>query len=265
MRSSTRAWRGPSGAVSTSKPSAPAVNREEFTLHYQPVVDLHDQTVVGFEALVRWNHPRHGLIPPAEFISLAEHNGTIDPLGHWVLDQACRQAGLWQAHLHNPCDIHVNLSARQLLNPALLDRVEGALSAGSLGPERLVLEITETALMDDVGASVAAINRVRETGVRFAIDDFGVGYSSFAYLTRLPVDVLKLDHSLIDGLATDLEALAVVETIVTLAHRMGMTALAEGVETKDQLGLLQGTECDLFQGFCFRKPLPAPEVAALLA
>src|SRR3954467_2276982 len=224
---------------------------------------MQGQSITGFEALVRWNHPHHGLIGPAEFIHLAEQSGAIDVLGHWVLVEACRQARSWQNGLS--FDVHVNLSVHQLLNPALPDRIDAAVRDASMAPEHLVLEITETALMNDVDASVAAINRVREAGVRFAIDDFGVGYSSFAYLTRLPVQVLKLDHSLIDGQVTDIEALAVIETIVGLAHRLGMAAVGEGVERPDQLSLLRRAGCDSFQGFLFGRPLPANDAAALIA
>jgi EAL domain-containing protein (putative c-di-GMP-specific phosphodiesterase class I) len=240
-----------------------AVDRGQFVLHYQPVADLRDESIAGFEALVRWDHPHHGLIGPTEFIHLAEQSGAIDVLGHWVLVEACRQARSWQNG--HAMDVHVNLSVHQLLNPALPDRIEAAIQEASLAPERLVLEITETALMKDVDASIAAINRVRDSGVRFAIDDFGVGYSSFAYLTRLPVQVLKLDHSLIDGQTTDMEALAVIETIVALAHRLGMTAVGEGVERPDQVSLLRRAGCDLFQGFFFGRPLPAGDTAALIA
>jgi diguanylate cyclase (GGDEF)-like protein/PAS domain S-box-containing protein len=243
---------------------ARGIDRQEFVVHYQPVVDLRSDAVVGFEALVRWQHPTRGMLLPDEFIPLAEENGAIDALGCWVLDEACRQAASWPVASGDGADIHVNLSGRQLNNPSLAEQVDAALRASSLHPEHLVLEITETVLMDDIEASVAAIHVVREAGARFAIDDFGAGYSSFAYLTRLPVQLLKLDHSLIDRMALERDA-AVVETVVTLAHRIGLTALAEGVERPDQLEFVRKADCDLFQGFLFEEALPAERARLLLA
>lgn len=241
-----------------------ALERHELAVYYQPVVDLHDDAVVGFEALVRWHHPSRGVVLPAEFIPIAEQSGAIDAIGEWVLAEACRQAGAWRLPTGGSPDMHVNLSARQLTNPNLAARVEEALREASLDPSQLVLEITETVLMEDIQASVDAIDVVRETGVRFAIDDFGAGYSSFAYLTRLPIDVLKLDRSLIDRLG-DHRDVAVVDTVVGLAHRLGLTALAEGVECREQLDLVRRSGCDLFQGFCFQRPVPASDAALLLA
>jgi diguanylate cyclase (GGDEF)-like protein/PAS domain S-box-containing protein len=243
-----------------------AIDHDEFVVYYQPVVDLRADAadaVVGFEALVRWEHPTRGVLLPDEFIPLAEENGAIDALGRWVLEEACRQAASWPADSGHGTDMHVNLSARQLNNPFLAQQVDAALRATSLDPHHLVLEITETVLMEDIDASLAAINVVREAGARFAIDDFGAGYSSFAYLTRLPVQLLKLDRSLIDRLALRRDA-AVVETVVSLAHRIGLTALAEGVERPDQLEFVRRANCDLFQGFLFEEPLPAERARLLL-
>jgi EAL domain-containing protein (putative c-di-GMP-specific phosphodiesterase class I) len=240
-----------------------AIDGQEFVVYYQPVVDLRSDAVVGFEALVRWRHPTRGVLLPDEFIPLAEENGAIDALGRWVLEEACRQAASWSVASGDRADIHVNLSARQLNNPSLAKQVDAALSASSIDPEHLVLEITETVLMDDIEASIAAIHHVREAGARFAIDDFGAGYSSFAYLTRLPVQLLKLDHSLIDRMAIERDA-AVVETVVSLAHRIGLTALAEGVERPDQLEFVRRADCDLFQGFLFEEALPADRARLLL-
>lgn len=243
---------------------ARAIEREEFVVYYQPVVAARAAVVTGFEALVRWHHPTRGMLLPLEFIPLAEENGTIELLGAWVLEEACRQAASWAAcELRGP-DIHVNLSGRQVTNRSLAGYVDSVLGEAGLDADRLVLEITETVLMDDIDASVTAIESVRETGVRFAIDDFGAGYSSFAYLTRLPIQMLKLDHSLIDRLA-DQRDVAVVETIVNLAHRMGLIALAEGVERKEQLDVVTRAGCDLFQGFCFERPLPPDRATALLS
>jgi diguanylate cyclase (GGDEF)-like protein/PAS domain S-box-containing protein len=242
---------------------AHACERHELVVHYQPIVDLKGGSIAGFEALVRWNHPDRGIVPPAEFIGLAEQTGVINVIGSWVLDEACRQAASWQEDF-GALDMHVNLSARQLLDPALLDVIASALGPSSLDPTSLVLEITETVLMDDLAASVRAIERVRALGVRFAIDDFGAGYSSFAYLTSLPTETIKLDRCLVDGLGPSADAAAVVETVVALAHRLGMRALAEGVERPEQLRALRHAQCDLFQGFSFARPMPADEAAALL-
>jgi diguanylate cyclase (GGDEF)-like protein len=242
---------------------AHACEGRELVVHYQPIVDVKAGFIAGFEALVRWNHPTRGLVPPMEFIGLAEQTGLINTIGSWVLEQACGQAASWRQDF-GALDMHVNLSARQLLDPALLDVIASALAASALDPATVVLEITETVLMDDLQASVRAIERARTLGVRFAIDDFGAGYSSFAYLTRLPTETLKLDHCLIEGLGTSAEAGAVVETVIGLAHRMGMRALAEGVERSEQLVALREARCDLFQGFCFGGPMPAKEADALL-
>jgi diguanylate cyclase (GGDEF)-like protein/PAS domain S-box-containing protein len=238
-----------------------ALERQELEVYYQPIVDLCRDMVAGFEALVRWNHPRRGILLPSEFIGLAEDNGAINAIGSWVLEKACRQASSWDPVA---LDMHVNLSARQLLDPALPDVVAAALAATQLQPSRVVLEITETVLMDDLTASVGVIEQIRSQGVRFAIDDFGAGYSSFAYLRRLPTEILKLDRCLIEGLGDDPEAMAVVETVVALAHRVGMLALAEGVERPEQLLALRAAHCDLFQGFCFSRPIPAGDASLLV-
>ncbi len=233
-----------------------AVELDQFILHYQPVVSLGTSRVAGLEALIRWQHPTRGLIQPDEFIPVAEESGLILDIGRWVLREACRQVRAWQLKQgSDKLNIAVNLSARQLADPNLVDDVARALSESALSPACLTLEITETVLMSDPNVAVARLRELKSSGVRLAIDDFGTGYSSLSTLASLPVDILKIDKSFIDGIASGVEASGLVEAIVRLAGTLALETIAEGVERPDQLESLQALGCEQIQGFYFSKPL----------
>ncbi len=245
-----------------------AVERGEFALAYQPIIDLRSGKVAKLEALLRWYHPERGLIAPDEFIPAAEDSGLIRHLGRWVLAEACRQARLW-ADQGVVVPIAVNLTAQEFQQPSLVAEVAAALAGAGLAARWLRLEITESLAMRDAAATVATLAALRALGVLVAIDDFGTGYSSLAYLKRLPVDVLKIDRAFIDGLGdglgADPEDTAIVEAIVTLAHTLGLSVVAEGVETAAQAAQLRRLGCDYAQGYHFARPMPPAEVLPLLA
>jgi diguanylate cyclase (GGDEF)-like protein len=241
-----------------------ALERGEFVLHYQPIVNLSTGRIEKVEALVRWQHPTRGLLPPGAFISLAEETGLIVPLGRWVLNAACRQARSWQL-AGTPVAMAVNLTAREFQNAELAAEVATALATVDLAPQWLHLEITETLAMRDADATVATLTALRALGVQTSIDDFGTGYSSLAYLKRLPVNTLKIDKSFIDDLAADTADAAIIETIIALSHILGLLVLAEGVETAQQANRLTALGCNLAQGYYFTRPLPAEELAPRLA
>ncbi len=232
-----------------------------FEVHYQPELDLGTGEVVGFEALVRWNHPTEGRLAAWAFIELAEETGIILELGEWVLREACRQAGVWRRERPDqPLTLRVNLSGRQFAQANLVEQVVGALEAGQIDPSSLCLEITETALMEDPAMGLRVLNDLRALGISLAIDDFGTGYSSLAYLKRFPVDVLKIDRSFVDGLGDDPDDTAIATAIISLARSMGLRVVAEGVETRRQLDELRRLGCDHAQGFLFAKPTAPGEL-----
>jgi diguanylate cyclase (GGDEF)-like protein/PAS domain S-box-containing protein len=242
-----------------------AIAKGEFVLHYQPVASLTTGEVVALEALVRWQHPHRGLIPPAEFIPLAEENGLIIDIGRWVLQEACRHARLWQeTHQELRLTIAVNLSARQLADPQLVQDVTRVLTETGLGPSSLTLEITESILIQDADAAIARLRQLKSTGVRLAIDDFGTGYSSLSSLQSLPVDTLKIDKAFIDGITTGSEAAGLVQAILRLARTFHLVTIAEGVEQPEQLQRLQELGCQQIQGFCFSRPIPNDDVDEFL-
>jgi EAL domain-containing protein (putative c-di-GMP-specific phosphodiesterase class I) len=242
------------------------IDRGELVVHFQPTVDLTTDRVVGVEALARWNHPRRGLLPPGEFIGLAEDTGLVVPLGTEILVSACRQLAEWRAPGSPAADcevgLSVNLAARQLLWPELPAVVEEALAASGLEPSRLCLEITESVLLPDGEASIRALRRLKRTGVSIAVDDFGTGFSSLTYLKQFPVDVLKIDRSFVAGLGRNRQDQAIVASIVELAHAFGLTTVAEGVESPEQRAELQRLGCEQGQGFLWSRPLPAEEAGA---
>jgi EAL domain-containing protein (putative c-di-GMP-specific phosphodiesterase class I) len=220
--------------------------------------------VIGCEALVRWHHPQRGMVSPADFIPLAEETGLIVPLGTWVLQEACRQARVWQDAGLPALNIAVNLSARQFRKGNLPQLVEEFLRQAGLDPRLLELELTESMVMDDPVGAQRTMHALKELGVGLSLDDFGTGYSSLNYLRRFPVDSLKIDRSFIRDVASDPSGASVVTSVIDIAHNLGLTAVAEGVETREQLVFLAGCGCDMLQGFLFSKPLPAEEFADLL-
>jgi EAL domain-containing protein (putative c-di-GMP-specific phosphodiesterase class I) len=241
-----------------------ADERGELRVHYQPKVDLTTGQVVGLEALVRWQHPERGLIPPGSFIPLAEETGLIVPVGRWVLAEACRQLRAWQLAYHEqPAPtLAVNLSACRFQHPDLLADVRAALAETGLAPQQLTLEVTETAAMQQAKSGVAILEALGALGVRLAIDDFGTGHSSLAYLQRLPVHTLKIDRSFFAGGERNR---AIVRAVADLAHGLGLDVTAEGLETDAQVAWSREIGCDRGQGFYFSAPRPANEIEALWA
>jgi diguanylate cyclase (GGDEF)-like protein len=247
-----------------------ALHRHELRVVYQPTIDLESGYIVGVEALLRWEHPERGPLVPSEFIDVAEETGLIVPIGMWVVEQACRQAQRWQATRPDgePIFVSANLSGRQLDTSALIDNVADILERTGLEPSLLGLEITESVVMRDPEASTILLRALKDLGVRLAVDDFGTGYSSLAYLRRFPVELLKVDRAFVDGLDAqtgDAEDRAIVAAVVSLAHTLGMKAIAEGVETGEQLRELRALGCDMAQGFLIAKPLTPHALDELLA
>ncbi|MFO1379027.1 MAG: PAS domain S-box protein [Chitinivorax sp.] len=240
-----------------------ALERSEFELHYQAQVELEQNRIIGLEALVRWNHPEHGLISPTRFIPLAEENGMIVPLGEWVLEQACCQARRWQQLGFPPVRVAVNLSPRQFQPHSLVRAVRQALESSGLDPQWLELEITEGMIMRNAEEAIQIMSELKQMGVQLAIDDFGTGYSSLYNLKRFPIHNLKIDRSFVEGLPKDGDDAAIAEVIIAMAKKLGLRVIAEGVENSDQLAFLRDQGCDLVQGFMFSKPLPECEVEAL--
>ena len=242
-----------------------ALEQDQFVLHYQVQVDEHGERI-GVEALVRWIHPQRGMISPARFIPVAEDNGLILPLGNWVLETACRQLARWaknpqRAHL----TLAVNVSANQLSQDDFVERVKTALERTGAPAQRLKLELTESALIHDIETIICKMTELESHGVHFALDDFGTGYSSLNYLARLPLTQLKIDRSFVQGMLLDSNSMEIAQTIILLAERMGLTVLAEGVETQEQLAALKECGCINFQGYLFGRPLPIEELEAVLA
>ncbi|MBV9284239.1 MAG: EAL domain-containing protein [Acidimicrobiia bacterium] len=243
-----------------------ALERNEFRILYQPIISLDTGTMTGVEALVRWEHPDHGLISPAEFVPIAEDNGLIVPLGSWVLRQAMEQAAEWHSQHPARADLHVtvNLSARQLQDPGLPFAVASAIDELDLDPASVTLEITESVLMHDRDVSLARLLDLKFLGVRLAIDDFGTGYSSLAYLQRFPLDVLKVDKAFVDGVALGPEESALASAIIRLGHTLHLRTVAEGVESPEQVAHLRRLGCQEAQGFLWAQPLPPSEITACL-
>jgi diguanylate cyclase (GGDEF)-like protein len=241
-----------------------AIERHELVVHYQPIVDLHNGRVAGAEALVRWPRPDRGLVPPAEFIPLAEETGLVVELDRFVLRQACRQMAGWTAE-SGPLLLHVNLSAHHLLRSDLAANVAGALRDSGLPPECLALEITESVLMHDLEVAIVRLHELKQLGVHLAIDDFGTGYSSLAYLRQMPIDAVKIDKSFVDGVAGGAEESAVARAILALAATLHLDTVAEGVEQPEQAAALAALGCHLAQGYYFSRPVPAADMARLVA
>jgi diguanylate cyclase (GGDEF)-like protein len=241
-----------------------ALRLRQFELHYQPKVDTNSGSIHGAEALVRWRHPQRGLVPPGEFIPLAEACGLIDSIGEWVVREGCRQARAWQDEGLPPLRVAVNLSAFQFRHGNLLHMIRDALESANLEPRFLEVEITESALMSDPEESVAILEQLSRMGVVVSVDDFGTGYSSMSYLRRFPIDKLKIDRGFIAELISRADDASIVKAIVSLAHSLRLKVVAEGVETEEQLALLKSLGCDQYQGYQFSPAVPAPKFATLL-
>jgi len=243
-----------------------AIDRGEFFIEYQPIVELDSGRLIGFEALVRWQHPDRGSVLPDRFISVAEETGFIVPIGQWVLMEACLQMQRWNAK-HSPptpLSISVNLSGRQFAHSNLLEQITRTLEITGLDPRLLKLEITESVVMESVESAAGTLEKLRALGVELSIDDFGTGYSSLSYLHRLPIDILKIDRSFVSRMAENNENKEIVRTIIMLAKTLGMGVIAEGVETKEQSALLRELECQCVQGYLISKPLDAETTDRLI-
>jgi diguanylate cyclase (GGDEF)-like protein len=241
-----------------------ALERNEFVLHYQPKVDVATEQITGVEALLRWTLPDLGVVPPMQFIPLAEETGLIVPIGRWVLNQACAQNMAWRRQGLAPMSMAVNLSPRQFSDENLLADIDAALAASGMPPELLQIEITESMMMHNVGRAIELLDIIRSRGVRLAIDDFGTGYSSMSLMKKFPVDTIKIDRSFVQDLPHDTEDRAIAQAIISMGKALGLTVIAEGVETADQATFLREHDCDEMQGFLFSKPVPPEAIPDLL-
>jgi EAL domain-containing protein (putative c-di-GMP-specific phosphodiesterase class I) len=244
-----------------------ALERDELTLDYQPIVSLQTGRIAGFEALLRWLHPSRGVVSPLEFISVAEETGLIIPMGEWVLNQACRQTREWQkCYPQNPpLQISVNLSPKQFMQRDLIDQISLALDRGGLSPASLKVEITEGMVMQNVESTMQMLGQLQALGVAISLDDFGTGYSSLSYLHRFPISTLKIDQSFVSSMSNNQESLEIVRTILGLARNLKMEVIAEGVETLEQAVELRAMNCEYGQGFYFSKALNANSAVRFLS
>jgi EAL domain-containing protein (putative c-di-GMP-specific phosphodiesterase class I) len=258
LRARAQEWMASSSALRN------ALDRAEFVVHYQPVVDLTTGALLSAEALVRWEHPDRGFVSPDDFIPLAEESGLIVPIGAWVLEQACERLAHWQ--LTDPAmTVAVNLSVRQIVAPGIVDMVADVLARSGVHPGNVCLEVTESVFMNDADYFGETLLRLRALGVRLSIDDFGTGYSSLSYLKRFPVDAVKVDKAFIDGLGADPHDSALVAAIVAMADALGLVVTAEGVESPEQLSILRKLQCRRGQGFYLAQPMPAAEMDQLVS
>ena len=244
-----------------------AIQRDEFENHYQPIVDLRTSSLVGFEALIRWNHPQLGLIYPGSFISIAEETGLIVPMTQLIAQRACSDLCHWQDQLQDELKLtmNINLSSKHFLSPTLLEDIKKILNTTGMPPEQLKLEITETALMEDADETIRLVHRLKDLGLKLVIDDFGTGYSSLSYLQRLPIDTLKVDRSFVSRITSEPDGNRnIVEAIISLAHRLEMIVVAEGVETEEQFAILREMNCQFGQGYLFSKPMSKPKADQLI-
>jgi diguanylate cyclase (GGDEF)-like protein len=243
----------------------PALARGQFELHYQPRIDLSTMAITGFEALVRWQHPELGRVQPGEFIGIAEETGLIIGIGNWVLQQACRQTRGLIDEFGRPVRVSVNVSARQLAQPGFVDEVRSALASTGLAPSSLELELTESALIENLDRAAAMLGELNALGVKLAVDDFGTGYSGLAYLRRFPIDILKLDRSFVLCEDGRISAFDFIKAFVDMAHALRMSVVAEGVETTEVLDFLRAANCDEVQGYLLARPMPFADLRTLLA
>jgi len=241
-----------------------ALERGEFLLHYQPKLDLASGAISGFEALLRWNHPQRGLVPPLEFVTILEDTGLILPVGEWVIEEVCRQLKAWEAAGMRVAPVAINLSARQLQQDGLVGAIERIVGASGVAPTLLEFELTESMLMTDPEAAVGILSRIKDMGMQLSVDDFGTGYSSLAYLKRFPLDALKIDRTFVRDLPHDSDDAAITKAVIRLAHSLSLKVVAEGVETAEQLRELERYDCDQIQGYYVSRPVPSADCAALL-
>lgn len=241
-----------------------AINKKQLELYYQPQVDCNTYQLSGMEALLRWNHPKYGMIPPIEFIPIAEESGFISSLGVWVLKTACNQINVWRKLGYKVPRVSINLSARQLKDEHLASNLIKIIEDANVGFESLAFEITESCLLDDPEKTMITLSRFRELGLKIAMDDFGTGYSSMSYLTKLPLDQLKIDREFIKSIPNEKDNCAITSAILTLGHNLGLNVIAEGVETSEQIKFLLNEDCDEIQGYLFGKPQTINEISSIL-
>ena len=243
-----------------------AIERNEFELYYQPIVGLENSQLVGFEALVRWNHPQRGLVPPNEFIPISESTGLIIPMTVQILHSACKQVVEWQDRSPhgNPLSVAVNLSGKHFGHPALVEQIQTVISETGINPAFLKLELTESAVMENAETAIMMLKQIKETGVQISIDDFGTGYSSLSYLHRFPIDLLKVDRSFVSAMEENTENGEIVRTVIALAKALNLKVVAEGIESVHQFHQLRILGCEYGQGYLFSKPLPVPDIERLL-
>jgi EAL domain-containing protein (putative c-di-GMP-specific phosphodiesterase class I) len=238
-----------------------ALARDEFILHYQPKIDLQTGVMLGAEALIRWRHPDRGLVPPSQFVPIAEDSGLIVPIGQWVLREACRQARAWQRAGLPRVPVAVNVSAVEFRQPGFLDSVRVSLEETRLESRYLELELTESVVMAHADSTVPLLRKLKDLGLQLALDDFGTGYSSLSYLKDFPIDALKVDESFIRGISDDLQGAPIVLAIISMGKSLHHRVIAEGIETAEQFAFLQAQGCNEGQGFYFNRPLPAHQFA----
>jgi diguanylate cyclase (GGDEF)-like protein len=243
-----------------------AIDRKEFAMHYQPLISLEDGSLIGFEALLRWQHPRRGFIPPFEFIPIAEDSGLIIPITNWILKETTSQLAAWHriSPAYENLIVSVNISGKHLAQDCLTEEVRKALQETEINPYCLKLEVTESVAMENAEHTIVILNKLKDLGVQLSIDDFGTGYSSLSYLHRLPFDTLKIDRSFVNNVSETGENSEILQTIIHLAKNLKMRAIAEGIETEAQLQILRSLDCDFAQGYLFSKPLPKEEMEKLL-
>lgn len=237
-----------------------AFEESQFTLHYQPQVDLKSGHIIGTEALIRWKHPQKGFVEPCEFIAIAEKTGFIIPLGEWIARTACTQNKLWQHEGYKPISMCINVSAVQLAQTDFAEMIKNVLYDTKLDPKYLIIEITETTLMKSIEENINTIKELRKIGIKIAIDDFGTGYSSLNYFRIVPADIIKIDKSFIDNVCLNSYETAITEGIINITHKMNLSVIAEGVEKKDQLEFLKNNNCDIIQGYIYGKPATSDEI-----
>jgi EAL domain-containing protein (putative c-di-GMP-specific phosphodiesterase class I) len=243
-----------------------ALEKDEFELYYQPIVSLASNLLVGFEALIRWNHPTVGIVPAGKFISIAEDSGLIYPIGIWTLHRACEQMSKWQNQLPDnvKLTISINISAKQLQNADLIDEIRTILSQTGIGPDSVILEVTESSIIQNMDLASQNTRKLKELGVQIHLDDFGVGYSSLNVLHHLPIDALKIDKSFIQQVARDPKSLDIVKSVLLLCKNLNVDVVAEGIETEFELNILKNIQCELGQGYFFSKPMDEKDASSLI-